>query len=375
MVCLLPASAAQQSDHELELLSPPARPRAPSPQPWGDTEKAEWLAKADVKKRSYKDAVIDEILSYKGKFDVEQYGALSQDEKRYPLFCITTKGFEDRTKPYIMVTGGTHGYEESGVHGALLFVKDYMETYSKWFNIAVVPCVCPWGYECIQRWDNKTNDPNRSYTWAKNEYLGEIDTPVEECRKLMELLKKMAVPQWLMQLDLHETTDTDAVEFMPALFSRDGVPFEFEEVPDGFYLIGDVEEPRTEWHAAMIEAVSQVTHIAEPIPTLFPEGNLIGLRVTQKGACTSKAAGKGKGVTHALYCSTTEVYPDSKNSKTKNGARRVTKEQSNLAQATCIVSGIDWLLEKVVLADQAAVLEKTLERLSGDLDELSAAAA
>ena len=52
-----------------------------------------------MKKRSYKDAVIDEILSYKGKFDVEQYGALSQDEKRYPLFCITTKGFEDRTKP------------------------------------------------------------------------------------------------------------------------------------------------------------------------------------------------------------------------------------------------------------------------------------
>ena len=83
------------------------------------------------------------------------------------------------------------------------------------FNIAVCPCVSPWGYECIQRWNPKTVDPNRSYV---------ADSPAEECALVMDLVASLSVPQWTCHLDLHETTDTDLLEFMPAKASRDGLP-------------------------------------------------------------------------------------------------------------------------------------------------------
>jgi hypothetical protein len=47
------------------------------------------------------------------------------------------------------VTGGVHGYETSGVEGALLFLETKAEAYSKDFNILVAPCISPWGYERI----------------------------------------------------------------------------------------------------------------------------------------------------------------------------------------------------------------------------------
>ena len=53
-------------------------------------------------------------------------------------------------KPYVLVTGGVHGYETSGVQGALLFAQTKMELYTAKFNLLVLPCVSPWGYETIQ---------------------------------------------------------------------------------------------------------------------------------------------------------------------------------------------------------------------------------
>ena len=58
----------------------------------------------------------DRILQ--GDFDVEQYGALSLDPKRYPLFAVKTRSWVDG-RPLVLVTGGVHGYETSGVQGAL----------------------------------------------------------------------------------------------------------------------------------------------------------------------------------------------------------------------------------------------------------------
>lgn len=46
--------------------------------------------------------------------------------------------------------------------------------------------------------------------------------------------------KWLMHIDLHETTDSDFYEFIPAKAARDGViEFQNLKIPDGFYLIGD----------------------------------------------------------------------------------------------------------------------------------------
>ena len=129
--------------------------------PWGGLERAEWLSMHPVR-RSYRELVLTKIdaLQESGHFSVEAYGALSFDPERYPLLVIKSKIW-DSSKPSVLVTGGVHGYETSGVEGALLFLQTKFSAYSSRFNFVVVPCVSPWGFEHIQRWNNNADDPNR----------------------------------------------------------------------------------------------------------------------------------------------------------------------------------------------------------------------
>ena len=62
---------------------------------------------------------MDKIDAMRNDYDVEQYGALSVDKDRYPLFSLKTKNW-DLNKMNVLVTGGVHGYETSGVQGALM---------------------------------------------------------------------------------------------------------------------------------------------------------------------------------------------------------------------------------------------------------------
>lgn len=132
---------------------------------WGALEKAEWL-RTRTYSRSYKDEVVSK-LDFDG-FDVTQYGELKvdntggKDQLSYPLFAVKSKDWNE-SKPSLLVTGGVHGYEKSGVQGAILFCQKKALEYSKIFNIIVAPCVSPWGYETIERWNSKAVDPNRSF--------------------------------------------------------------------------------------------------------------------------------------------------------------------------------------------------------------------
>ena len=54
-----------------------------------------------------------------------QYGALSVDAARYPLVAVTSHDW-DPNLPSVLVTGGVHGYETSGVQGAILFCQTKM---------------------------------------------------------------------------------------------------------------------------------------------------------------------------------------------------------------------------------------------------------
>ncbi len=100
------------------------------------------------------------------------------------------------------------------------------------FNIAVCPCVCPWGYETIQRWTSKAVDPNRFFIASSrsppspqitnHKPLTKIRS-CEETAALMNFVASLGVSQWAMHVDLHETTNSDLSEFRPAKASRDGV--------------------------------------------------------------------------------------------------------------------------------------------------------
>jgi len=244
---------------------------------------------------------LEKLEAMKEDFEISQYGALSHDTERYPLFSAKTKNW-DTSKPNVLVTGGVHGYETSGVQGALLFLKTQAIKYSEHFNILVCPCVSPWGYECIQRWDKRALDPNRKFY---------ADSGCEESEAVLKYIQSFGL-EWMMHTDLHETTDSDATEFMRALDARDGKAHAPFGIPDGFYLIGDSVNPDKEaWHAAMIEAVKKVTHIAPP----DEKGLICGEVMVQEGCFFEPNRWDGNActlaVTDAKFATTTEVYPDS----------------------------------------------------------------
>src|SRR5690348_4548764 len=130
-------------------------------QPWNDAERAEWLAR-QRKRRSYADDVLRGVEALRARFDVEQYGTLGYAPDSYPLFALKSRGWREDL-PVALVTGGVHGYETSGVHGALRFAERHAADYADAANLVVVPCVSPWGYERIHRWNALALDPNRCF--------------------------------------------------------------------------------------------------------------------------------------------------------------------------------------------------------------------
>ena len=289
--------------------------------PWGPTEVAAWLSRQS-KHRSYADEVQSKIDALRARFDITEYGRLDYAPESYPLFAIKTRHWRDDL-PTMLVTGGVHGYETSGVHGALLFVDRHAGDYEGRANLLVAPCISPWAYERIHRWNPSAIDPNRSFR---------ENSPAGESAALMQLVAPLR-DKVLMHIDLHETTDTDESEFRPALAARDGKPFEPEGIPDGFYLVGDSEDPQPEFQQAVIEAVAKVTHIAPA----DAKGEIIGSTVVAPGIIRYplRKLGLCAGVTSARYTTTTEVYPDSP---------RATPEQCNEAQAAAVCAAIDYAL-------------------------------
>ena len=289
--------------------------------PWGEAERDEWLSQQS-RLRSYESEVVSVVERLRSRFDVEEYGRLDYGADNYSLMAIRSRDWRDNL-PVVLITGGVHGYETSGVHGALQFVDQYAADYAGRVNLLVAPCVSPWAYERIHRWNPNAVDPNRSF---RN------DSPAEESAALMRLVAPFR-DHALVHIDLHETTDTDETEFRPALAARDGKPFEPGEIPDGFYLVGDTECPQPEFQRALIEAVEQVTHIAPA----DANGEIFGSPVAARGAIQYplKQLGLCASITNAPYKITTEVYPDS---------ARATPEQCNAAQAVAVCAAIDYAL-------------------------------
>lgn len=137
----------------------------------------------------------------------------------------------------------------------------------------------------------------------------------------------------LLHIDLHETTDTDETEFRPALAARDGVTSEPGDIPDGFYLVDDSENPQPAFQQAVIKAVANVTHIAPA----DDQGEIIGSTMVAPGVIEYplRKLGLCARITNAPYTTTTEVYPDSP---------RATPEQCNAAQVAAVCAAIDYVL-------------------------------
>ena len=289
--------------------------------PWGEAERKQWLAQQSIQ-RSYQEEVIDRLKALPASFSLHQYGALNKDPDRYPLFIAKNNNWQAH-RPVALITGGVHGYETSGVQGAIRFLLSEATRYQDKFNLLIAPCISPWGYETINRWNPHAVDPNRSFT---------TDRPAQESAALMDYVGSLKV-KFNVHIDLHETTDSDNSEFRPALAARDNVEHKIWDIPDGFYLVGDTGNPAHDFQTAIIDAVGRVTHIAPP----DAGGNIIGEPITQHGVINypTKKLGLCTGFSDAVFCTTTEVYPDSP---------KVDDENCIQAQVTATVSGLDYVL-------------------------------
>lgn len=290
-------------------------------QPWDAAERALWLA-GQVRRRSYESQVLTSIRALGAHFDVEQYGNLDYGEQPYPLYAIRSRDWQEHV-PCALVTGGVHGYETSGVQGALQFLRQAAAEYLGRLNLLVVPCVSPWAYERVHRWNAYAIDPNRSFM---------DNSPAQESAALMRLVASLQ-DRIRVHVDLHETTDSDESEFRPALAARDGKPYVPGEIPDGFYVVGDTANPQLAFQQAVIAAVAKITHIAPA----DRNGEIIGSKVVAPGVIMYpfKPLGLCAGISNARFTTTTEVYPDSP---------RATAEQCNAAQVAAVRAALDFAL-------------------------------
>ena len=309
----------------------PSYPIGTPGQPWAAAERELWRAR-QVRQRSYADDVLTAIEALRGRLDVEPYGEVvyadaapsSHALQRFPLLSVRSRHWQPKL-PSVLVTGGVHGYETSGVHGALRFADTQAERFAGRANLMVVPCVSPWAYERFQRWNFDAIDPNRSFREG---------SPAQESAALMRLVAQHQAQhgQFAAHIDLHETTDTDESEYRPAVAARDGKVFEPGSIPDGFYLVDDTENPQPAFQQAIIEAVGRVTHIAPA----DEKGEIIGSPVVAPGVIryAMKQLGLCAGISGARYTTTTEVYPDSP---------RATPEQCIEAQVVAVCAAVEFV--------------------------------
>ncbi|KAL3802075.1 hypothetical protein HJC23_010831 [Cyclotella cryptica] len=315
--------------------------------PWGAPDRQTWR---DTRKihRSYDADVVIPLKEFSAQsdcFELVKYGslAITDDDvghgvgRDLPLYAVIPQELS-HNKPYVLITGGTHGYETSGVMGALSFLASRASQYLPYVNVVVVPCVCPWGYERIERWVASALDPNRSFRRTKED---EADWRTEEATMLMDFLDRLGSKdnhgaiEWLCHVDLHETTQSDCTEFRPAKAARDGLKDYDDHVPDGFYLVGDVVGNHLEWYNAILKRVEKITHIAE----MEEDNTLSGYPAASRGLIlvpTKELGLCAGGAVDAKYLMTTEVYPDSE---------RTCPKDCVLAQVEAVCAALDLTLD------------------------------
>lgn len=290
---------------------------------WEAAERAEWRARQQ-RRRSYDDDVLSRIAALGDHFERIDYGTLAYDGETYTLQAARS-GNHNPLLPSALITGGVHGYETSGITGALAFLENHAEEYAGRINMLVVPCVSPWAYERVQRWNHDAIDPNRNFR---------TDGPAREATALIDLVRSVS-DRYLVHVDLHETTDSDRTEFGPALCARDGKSLDPYLIPDGFYLVADSANPQLAFQEAVIAAVEKVAPIAHPDAT----GEIIGSPVIARGAIAYSMAELGLcgSIANARFATTTEVYPD---------APGTTSETCVETQVNAICAALDFALRQ-----------------------------
>lgn len=105
----------------------------------------------------------NEIVEYVQKQDrYRVIGTINTEIKDYDIYEIF---IDNKAQKTILIFGGVHGDELSGVSSCINFIENYkLDKFPKKFNYIIVPVVNPWGYEYNIRYNSLGIDINRDFT-------------------------------------------------------------------------------------------------------------------------------------------------------------------------------------------------------------------
>lgn len=127
--------------------------------------------------------------------------AFGRDELYLPFFNSRANG---ESKPLVIITGGIHGDEPSGVYAAAQFVKHHLHEFHQ-FRFAVFPCLNPGGFVLNTRANPQQFDLNRVFA---------EESIAEEVRLVTAEMAQLA-PEAIAVFDLHEDHPHTACDFAP----------------------------------------------------------------------------------------------------------------------------------------------------------------
>jgi hypothetical protein len=161
-------------------------------------------------------------------------GTAVHGKRSYPLLaCVAqSPGFPDR--PWILVSAGVHGDEIAGVYAAITFLETRTRSVVPWFQIAVLPCVNPSGFEL---------DTLETASGANLNRLFGTDNPPPEVVAVDSWLDRSG-RRFVATFDLHEACSTYR-----------GEGFEPPDNPRACYLYETQANRTRRFGRAMIDAL------------------------------------------------------------------------------------------------------------------------
>ena len=236
---------------------PPPYPIGTPGTPWGAAEKAAWLARQAVRRRY--DAEV--VAAAEGR----RAGARRSCSR---TACSTTRAWAcpptrcmrcaaatgNAGRPTVLVTGGVHGYETSGVQGALQWIATEFDRHADDGQPAGAALHQPLGLR-----DDQPLEPRRARP--------EPPVPRRQPRR-----RGRARDGLRRGARRRRSTCTSTCTRPPTPTTASSAPprpratarrSTSHAIPDGFYLVGDTERPAPDFQRALIDAVRRVTHIAE----------------------------------------------------------------------------------------------------------------
>lgn len=307
---------------------------------WDAAQVREWRESVIVQGRVrdyHEDIVLRARRLPENSHSVTNYGITSGDY--HPLLLVSV-GDANNGNPNILLTGGVHGCEPSGVEAIFRFLEEDAPQLTNKFNFFAYPCISPWAYEYNQRWNKQAEDPNRLFTSEeKPVHPGTYRTyDIDECRHFMNSIQGSGV-RFNLALDLHEILDWD-IELRKKRADRFGEKLadDFNKIPQGYYLTLTKQEELNSNVRQLLLGKTILEEVRKFSP-IAPEETILGGKKNYGGVILSPPLA-GSMRTHlsqgkyAKWVAITEVYPDHPD---------MTPEKAVLAQLASIRGGLNFV--------------------------------